>query len=92
MAIQLMETKQNLVLNVIPHVISASMRGILEIFQGVLIVLLATTFVIIHFNNALNLVLMVYTSPLPQNVNFAVLLARHVTTRPQNALPVISIM
>ncbi len=92
MAIQLMETKQNLVLNVIPHVISASMRGILEIFQGVLIVLLATISVIIHFNNALNLVLMVYSSLLPQNVKFAVLLARHVTTRPQNALPVISIM
>jgi hypothetical protein len=92
MAIQLMETKQNLVWNVIPHVISASMRGILEIFQGVLIVLLATISVIIRFNNALNLVLMVYTSPLPQNVNFAVLLARHVTTRPKNALPVILIM
>ncbi len=64
----------------------------MEIFQGVLIVLQATTFVIIRFNNALNLVLMVYSSLLRQNVNFAVLLARHVTNHRQNALPAISIM
>ncbi len=45
---------------------------ILEIAQGVLHVPQATTSVILHFNSALNPVLTVFTSRLPQFANFAV--------------------